>query len=208
MNSYAEELNRRIEQFTKILKKMHRRAHEEIHGPCFAIFAEDDPRADRHREKSAAVQMAEELILAGFADAGVDSITCIDRRNQFDLPREGWGSSDTMSRYVQFAFEEKWFCIDMPLQTLYRDEGETILRSRQGFFYLADRPEFTLDGEATEDFDPFRKIYVYGDERSAAEDMAFVWFHLWRFPVDSSLYLNAQPFNGQRVRWKDGSPLR
>ena len=129
MKSYAEELNRRIGQFTKILKKMHRRAHQEIQGPCFAILEEDDPRAARHREKSAAVQLAEELILAGFADAGVDSITCSDRRNEFDLPTEGWGSSDSMSRYVQFAFEEKWFCMDMPLQTLYRDKGETTLRS-------------------------------------------------------------------------------
>jgi hypothetical protein len=207
MKSYAEELNRRIGQFTKILKKMHRRAQQEIQGPCFAILEEDDPRAARHREKSAAVQLAEELILAGFADAGVDSITCSDRRNEFDLPTEGWGSSDSMSRYVQFAFEEKWFCMDMPLQTLYRDEGETILRSRQGFFYLKDRPEFTLHGEDVDDFDPFRKIYVYGDERSAAEDMAYIWFQLWRFPIDSCLYATAHPFNGQKVRWESGTQV-
>jgi hypothetical protein len=208
MNSYAEELHRRIEQFSEILKKMQRRAHGEIHGPCFVIFSEDDPRASKRRAKKAAVTMSEEPILAGFADAGNDSITCSSTVHEYRLPIDGWGSSDSMSRYVQFAFEEKWFCLDMPLQTLYRDEGETILRSRRGCFYLAGRPEFTLKGEETEDFDPFRKIYVDGDERNAAEDMAFIWFHLWRFPVDSSLYLNAQPFNGQRVRWESATPMR
>jgi len=51
MKSFTEELNRRIGRFTKLLKKTHRKVHEE--SPCFAIFAEDDPRADPRREKSA-----------------------------------------------------------------------------------------------------------------------------------------------------------
>lgn len=207
MNDYAEELNRRIGQFLSILKKMHRRVHGEIQDHCFVIFDEHNPKSGSRRELSAAVELSEELILAGFAEAGVDSTTCNDHRADIQLPSQGWRSSGAMSRFVQFSFEEKWFCMDLPLQTLYRDEGETILRSRNGFFYLTDRPEFTLKGEDVDDFDPFRKIYVYEDEWSAAEDMAYIWFQLWKFPIDWAFYVTAHPFNGRRVEWESGKRL-
>ena len=50
-------------------------------------------------------------------------------------------------------------CAGPALQTLYRPEAEQILRSKRGFFYLRDRPEFTLKDEDVEGYDPFRKIY-------------------------------------------------
>ena len=59
-------------------------------------------------------------------------------------PEEGWKQDAFQGRFIQFSFERNWFCLDMPLQTLYRTEAEQIVRSRKGFFYLRDRPEFTL----------------------------------------------------------------
>lgn len=100
MKSYGEEVIRRIEQFNKILVAMQRRAQKEIQGPCFVIFGVDDPCGRERPAKSAEAVMADELILAGFADAGVASIPCERSESDFSLPTEGWGESDAMSRYV------------------------------------------------------------------------------------------------------------
>ena len=43
---YQHELERRIAQFDGCLRKMYRRAHEEVCGPCFLIFEEQRPDAD------------------------------------------------------------------------------------------------------------------------------------------------------------------
>jgi hypothetical protein len=43
-------------------------------------------------------------------------------------------------------------------------------------------------------WDPLQKIYLYRDEQSAAEDMAFVVFQVWNFPVDWPLYIKAAAF--------------
>ena len=96
--------------------------------------------------------------------------------------------------------------MDMPLKTLFRAEAEQILRSRKGFFYLRDRPEFTLKEEPVDGFDPFRKVYIYGDEESAAEDMAFIFFQVWRFPVDWRFYVKAGAFSGKKS-WENGLPI-
>jgi hypothetical protein len=121
----------------------------------------------------------------------------------FDLSPEvddSAGSADL--RFTQFSFEENWFCIDLPVQTLKRCEAEQILRRRIGFFFLRDRQQFTLHGEQTAGSDPFRKVYLYGDEWSAAEDMAFVLFEVWRFPVDVRLYVTAAAFGDGRPDWE------
>ena len=98
--------------------------------------------------------------------------------------------------------------MDMPIQTLYKAEAEQILRSRKGFFYLKDRPQFTLYEEDVEGYDPFRKIYVYGDEDSAAEDMAFIFFQVWKFPVDWRFYVKASSFHPKKpVVWEWGLPI-
>ena len=55
------------------------------------------------------------------------------------LPTEGWRGDDSQSRFVQFSFEKKFFCLDMPLQTLYRAEAEEILRAPVFFRVLFAR---------------------------------------------------------------------
>ena len=44
-------------------------------------------------------------------------------------------------------------------------------------------------------WEPLQKIYLYRDEESAAEDMAFILFQIWHFPVDSPLYVKAASFH-------------
>jgi hypothetical protein len=97
--------------------------------------------------------------------------------------------------------------MDMPLQTLYRAEAEKILQSRNGFFYLSDRPQFTLKEEDVDGFEPFRKIYVYGDEESAAKDMAFIFFQVWRFPIDWCFYVTADAFGNKETNWENSKPI-
>ncbi len=91
--------------------------------------------------------------------------------------------------------------MDLPNATLFKPEAERILRERSGFFWLCDLPQFTLYEEDVEGHDPFRKIYLYADERPAAEDTAYILFDLWKFPMDWRLYVTASAFG-------DGPGLR
>ncbi len=205
---YGETLQRRIVQFAGYLKKMHHRALKEVEGPCFMIFDERSPTdKNGHDQLNEAVTPSIELVLHGFEVAGKDSITMDGFLSSPDLPEEGWREDNSQSRFIQFSFEEKWFCIDMPIQTLFQPEAEQILRSLKGFFYLRDRPEFTLFEEDVEGYDPFRKIYVYGDEQTAAEDMAFIFFQVWKFPVDWRFYVKADAFGDKKTNWEWGTPI-
>jgi hypothetical protein len=121
--------------------------------------------------------------------------------------RDNLRQDRSLNHFVQFSFEEKSFCLDMPRQTLSRAEAEQILRSRQGFFYLRNRPEFTLKGEDVEGYNPFRKVYAYGDERSAAEDMAFIFYQVWRFPVHWQFFVTAGAFGDKETDWESGTPM-
>lgn len=208
MFDYSQELARRIGQFAGYLKKMYRRAHEEVHGSCFIIFEERHPAHFSDKPAlSESVELVPEPVVAGFDDSGTASITVTDDSPITVLPVEGWKQDDTQNRFIQFSIEKNWFCLDMPLQTLYRAEVEHILQCRKGFFYLRDRPEFTLTEEAVEGYDPFRKIYVYGDEQSAAEDMAFIFFQVWRFPVGWRFYVKAAAFGNKKTAWENGTPV-
>lgn len=205
---YQRELDRRISQFADYLRKMYHRAHEEVYGPCFIIFEDHSPKTGDDQEELAEAATPElELVAAAFDDAGISGGTVPDELFLTQLPDDGWKEDDSQSRYIQFSFEKNWFCLDMPLETLYRPEAEQILWSRNGFFYLRDRPEFTLYEEDVEGHDPFRKVYVYGDEVSAADDMAFIIFQVWRFPLDWRFYVKAAAFGDKPSNWEWGVPL-
>ncbi len=188
-------------QFTDYLKKMHQRAHIEGHGCCFIIFEEspDDDGSDEHLDESVELPMALVNDAARTADSGDSPL---DDSMLIHAPREDfWQSDKGPKRFVQFSFERNWFCLDMPNNTLFKPEADKILRERSGFFYLRDLPQFTLYGEDVEGHDPFRKIYLYGDERSAAEDIAYIFFDVWRFPVDWTFYVTAAAF-GDGPSWE------
>ena len=65
---------------------------------------------------------------------------------------------------------------------------------------------FTGGWRELEGHDPFRKIYLYGDEEAAAEDTAFLFFRAWKLSVDSRLYVLSAAFGGEHV-WERGTPL-
>ncbi len=208
MLEYSEILQRRIDQFAFYLKKMYNRSHMEACGPCFIKFKDRDPNIESDNPQlSEAVNPVLELVVHEAEVTGMDSITMDNDFSAIEFPEVGWREDNSQSRFIQFSIEEKWFCMDMPLQTLFRAEAEIILRSRKGFFYLSDRPEFTLYEEDVEGYDPFRKIYLYGDEVSAAEDMAFIFFQVWQFPVDSRFYVVANAFGGKTTHWEEGTPI-
>ena len=207
MFDYRQELERRIGQFAGYLKKMDYRTHEEVGGSCFIVFTEEPPANDSGNDAlTEAATPAVEQVLAAFDAAEITSVTTTDE-SLIDLPDEGWKVDDSLPRFIQFSFERDWFCLDMPIQTLYRAEAEQILRSRKGFFYLRDQPQFTLNEEDVDGYDPFRKVYLYGDEQSAAEDMAFIFFQVWRFPVDWQFFVRAAAFGDKVTDWENGTPM-
>ncbi len=57
-----------------------------------------------------------------------------------------------------------------------------------------------------EGYDPFRRVYLYGDEGRTAEDTAFVFYRAWGLPVYSPLYITAASFSGE-YRWERGTPI-
>ncbi len=186
---------------------MHHRAHVEGHGSCFIIFQERPRERDiGNRSLTEAAKPTREMVISESDSVGNEGLSVTGEDAEFDLPNEGWREDNSRSRFVQFSMERNWFCLDMPLQTLFRIEAAQILRRRRGFFYLRDRPEFTLHGEDVAGYDPFRKIYIYGDEESAAEDIAFIFFQVWKFPVDWRFYVTAAAF-GARTDWERGTPV-
>jgi hypothetical protein len=207
MFDYRTELERRIEQFGSYLGLMNGRAHDIAETSCFMIFSEcKGEDTDNGNELAESKTLVREMASEGFGNEGLFGQITSDEAPIFELPTEGWREDNSQKRFVQFSFERNWFCLDMPLQTLYRPEAEQILRDRMGFFYLRDRPEFTLYGEDVDGYDPFRKVYVYGDERSAAEDMAYIFFSAWKFPVDCRLYVRSGSFSWKH-EWEKDDPI-
>ena len=196
-DTYAELLRRRVDQFAFQLRQMDHRAHDEAKGSCFIIFEE------RKRPGCAtSSQSARALLAASVGRGATDDHDAVLE----GISDDAWRQDDSMNRFVQFSIEKNWFCMDLPLQTLFKPEASRILRDRSGFFYLRDHPEFTLKAEDVDGYDPFRKVYLYGDEKSAAEDMAYIFFSVWNFPPDSQLYVTASAF-GDGPSFEDHEPL-
>ena len=103
-------------------------------------------------------------------------------------------------RIVQFAFMEDGFYLDLPDTTLTLDEAKRIVAERSGFEYALDRPQKLL-GERQ--FDPVQRIYSYAEQRTAAEDTAYVLFDLWNTPADAWIKVDASAFEVSR-RWEPG----
>ncbi len=108
--------------------------------------------------------------------------------------------SGSKVRIVQFAFMEDGFYVDLPDTTLTPEEAKRLLAERSGFEYALDRPRKRL-GER--EFDPVQRIYDYAQQRTAAEDAAYVFFDLWETPVGASIKVEASAFEISR-RWERG----
>ena len=206
MNEYREIRDRRIEQFTRYLQRMRRRQRGLTSSHSFIVFSEngtdrnaDVPVLDRSRAALSpiAVSLHESLGLDPF------DVLVGDVPNQSS--DDGY-EPDESNRFVQFSFNPRYFDIDLPDTTLYQAEAAEILACRPGFFYVKDRRQFEHPSENVLEFDPVRRVYVYGDERTAAEDMAFIWFDLWKFPVDWRFFVTAAAFH-EHTDWESDWPL-
>ena len=209
MSEYRTELDRRMQQFKHYLELMQQRRRGTGSEDCFIIFDDredpDGPAAGHLRESATPVR---ESVLEGVAgDRGAGS-AAREEPVVVDLPAEGWRGHDWQLRFMQFRFNERSFDLDIPNTTLCRAEAEVVLRRRSGFFPAVERLdlEHPTNRDITKRFSPLRKMYVNGDESSAAEDTAFVWFSVWRFPVDWTFFVTAAAFHGPAA-WEQGVPL-
>ena len=204
MNEFRDFLSFRISQFRSLLETMQERRRSLTKGNAYLIIEErkDDPVGE-----SAALQAAAKMAIPTAATVGEEVFgAALGEEVSIDLPEEGWRGDPASRRFIQFGFCAKYFEIDIPNTTLYRAEAQEILRYRSGFFYVVDRPQFEHPAERARDFNPLRKAYVYGDEQVAAEDGAFVFFRVWKFPVDWRFFVSASSFH-DGIHWERGLPL-
>jgi len=104
------------------------------------------------------------------------------------------------SRCVQYAFLEGGFYLDLPDSTLLPEEAKRIVAERTGFGFALNNP-LKRDGERK--FDPLQRQYRYSEQRTAAEDAAYVMFDVWQTPLDAWVKVHAAAFETQR-RWERG----
>jgi hypothetical protein len=190
---YNEELERRITQFTNWLVKMKERRRKLDDEDCFLIFDEESPEPIR---PVAHFSRAKSLVLAGgkFPNEGIGAC-------DLEPPAQESGDSDERcGRFLQFCFESGLFWMDIPNTTLSKFEGDKIIQRRPGFFWLRQNPGYAI--RLPKLYDPLTKFYIYGDEPRAAEDMAFIFFDFWKFPVTSELFIKAASFgDGPTFEW-------
>ena len=187
---------------------MQHRTRQEVFDDCFIVFQEspNDDSEDFSLTEQARQTADQLLVVSGDLESSL-----MDQNNatHVDTPTDNWRRDDSDSRFIQFYFGENWFCLDIPRSSLYKSEAEQIIGRLNGFFYVRDRPQFMLEGEEEdiETHNPFRKVYLYGDEPLAASEMAFLFFQIWKFPVDWQFYVTADTFGDTETDWETDEPL-
>ncbi len=112
--NYRAELERRIRQFHRYQEPMDHRAHEEAHGPCYTIFENRHPDGDFGEQAAEERQPALAALTDMFGEGGGFSGSELAKPDVPGLPEEGWRGEYERTRFVQFAFERDWFCMDLP----------------------------------------------------------------------------------------------
>ena len=132
MTAYADEKSRRIKQFAQYVRLMGLRRHKFAKGDCFIIFDESAPEgADAPQiRKSAAIRM----------DCRANGSLASDGDASADLPRADWQPAECF-RYIQFAFRRDCFYLELPKNTIFRNEAELILQQRLGFYWAKNRSD-------------------------------------------------------------------
>jgi hypothetical protein len=200
MAAYLAEKRRCIEQFVDYLRLMSLRRHKVVKRDCFVVFTESAPEDDEspHIKESVAIP-ADYLVGGGTSSAG--GVPC-----EFQPSDRPEGDS---SRCIQFAFMRDCFYLDLPNSTLFPNEAELILRCRLRFYYAKNRSDLRWVWANWRDilrWNPLQKVYLYRDEESAAEDMAFIIFQIWKFPVDWPWYVKEASSHSDH-RFERGKPL-
>lgn len=92
------------------------------------------------------------------------------------------------------------FYLDLPDTTLTPDEAKRAVAERPGFGFALNNPQKRL-GERQ--YDPVQRQYQYAEQRTAAEDAAYVFFDLWATPLNAWIKVQASAFEGN-PRWERG----
>jgi len=218
MYDYRGEMERRIQQFARYIALMDERTRVLAKRSCFLIFGEkgDDQETSEHYTAVAARAPQPALALAGrpvgtlFGGPELTSIQMLPNADEsWDerAPeiRPPWKKERT--RFVQFLFRRRLFAMDLPNTTIYPPEARRLYCERSGFVREAEAGVRNSFPEHVEQFDPITKAYIHSDAISAAEDVAYVFFVLWRFPVDSAFCVKASSFRGP-YKWERGLLIR
>ena len=187
MPTYVDEKRRRIDQFTEYLRLMGIRRHKVVKDNCFIVFEDSPPDNSASPKLKESVAIKAECLADGGSGSGQPDE---DVSSDFQ-------DGESRPRFVQFAFMQDCFYMELPNNTIFPPEVEQILRHSMGFFWAKDRPDLWWVRNTMKDmvkWNPLQKIYLYHDEESAAEDMAFILFQVWKFPVDSPLWIKAASF--------------
>lgn len=209
---YSIEKQRRIAQFARSLKPMHRRTVKLVRDCCFAIIEERYDDWMFSQSLSAARSQATSKVAApalatcgGQLDShGIERAVLADDRLVVEgWSADGWRGDNRSNRFIQFVFLERHFEMDLPRPMLWPEEAKQILRDRSGFQFMRES-QSGKNRSTIATFQPLRKPYIHGDVTTAAEDVAWIFFELWRFPVDSKLFLTT--FGGN-YQWESGMPL-
>lgn len=212
---YETEKQRRIEQFAAELQPMHYRTVHVVKDCCFAIIEERKVDASSTSALAAHTEVEKKAVVT-IGDT-LDDLLGDYNDSTFNVDGwddEGWREKENSNRFVQIIFLEHHFEMDLPRTTLWPNEAKNILRNRSNFFFLGsrshaddqnrDQRSADIHRATIQDFNPLRKAYVHGDFHSVADDIAFIFFTLWRFPLDSTLYLTT--FGGGN-NWDSSKPL-
>jgi hypothetical protein len=201
MPSYLDEKRRRIQQFAEYLRLMGLRRHKVVKDDCFIIFDESPPEdADSPKLVESVAIPVDCLAEGGSAGGGGEAGEC---------QANDWQGGGAQPRYLQFAFTQDCFYLELPNNTVFPPEVDQILRHSMGFYWAKNRPDLRWVRGCWEDmvrWNPLQKVYLYHDEESAAEDMAFILFQVWNFPVDSPFWIKAASFHTEH-RFQQGMQI-
>lgn len=206
---YGAKFERRVAQFHRYLETMHRRSHAVAEGFCFMLFEENSSGEGDGRMQKAAKdrERARSRTLVPVAGKpGGTGVFTPDEWSALDGLDAEMNEEFPFNRYVQFGFEEDRFLMDLPLGTLFMDEADEISTRRSGFSWARQNGNPAVSEKDIEDFDPLQKFYRYGDERTAAEDAAFIFFEVWGIPEDSRLFVSASSCHTPHS-WECGEPF-
>lgn len=194
MRAGDEEFARRVGQIHGYIGPMYRRSRGVMEF-CYTIIKESFTDDDGVVHRSAAKTRPRVRVLAGLPDEAA-ILHALDAEMEEEYPR---------NRYVQIGFEEDYFFIDMPVGSLFTDEAEEISASLGGFRRASENPVTPMSAEHVRDFDPLQKFYLYGEELQAAEDVAGIFFGVWRLPETERLYVSSHSSSGKA--WERGEPF-
>ncbi len=201
MPTYVDEKRRRIEQFAEYLRLMGLRRHKVVKDTCFIVFDDTPPEDTESPKIKESVAIRADCLAGGGSASG--------SAESGESPSSDSHGGEPQPRFVQFAFMQACFYMELPNNTVFPPEVEQILRHSMGFFWAKDRPDLPWVRRCWKDmvkWNPLQKVYLYRDEESAATDMAFILFDVWKFPVDSPLYVKAASF-GTDHRFENGKRI-